>query len=106
MAPPIPSRRLGGISLLYITGGGIALLLLALGWWWLVFSKLIVASALPLSQAVPCLAIKSDVCSLAEALCAKPHWLAINRYSSEAFWGGLILLLAAPFLKVAARQGD
>ena len=106
MALPVSSRRFGGISLLYIAAGGIALLLLALGWWWLVFSKLIVASALPLSQAVPCLAIKSDVCSLAEALCAKPHWLAINRYSSEAFWVGLALLLAVPFAKIAARPGD
>jgi hypothetical protein len=87
----------------WIAVAGIALLVLAFGWWWLVFSQLVTASAMPLSEALPCLAVKSDVCSLAEMLCSKPHWLAIKRYSSEPFWMGLAFLLTVLLSKIAGR---
>jgi len=47
---------------------------------------------------VPCLAIHSDRCSLAEALCTRPHLFAIRNYWPEAFWIGLALTVVALLL--------
>ncbi len=69
-----------------LTGTGIVAGLVTGLWWWVVYGRQIDSGSLPLGNALPCLARKTDICSLAEALCAQSHLLGITRYAPAAFW--------------------
>jgi hypothetical protein len=90
--------RHGGGATVWVAGAALTVLAATVSWWWLVFGQLIETALLPLPQAVPCLAIHSDRCSLAEALCTRPHLFAIRNYWPEAFWIGLALTAVALLL--------
>ncbi|MBS1181784.1 MAG: hypothetical protein H6Q99_1664 [Proteobacteria bacterium] len=71
---------------------GAAASLFTVAWWWIVFSRQIGSGSLPIVNALPCLARNTDICSLAEALCAQDHFLGITRYSPAAFWASAVLI--------------
>ena len=77
-----------------LTGSGLVAGLITAAWWWIVYSRQIDAGSLPIANALPCLARKTDICSLAEALCAQTHLLGITRYAPAAFWVSALLLAA------------
>lgn len=76
----------------------------ALGWservnyWGMPVLKLIGSGSLPFGNAVVCLARDGAVCSLAQALCARSHFLGITRFYPEAFWAAFGLLVASAVL--------
>lgn len=72
--------------------GGLLTVAAAIGWWWLVFSPVIEGALLPLPQAGACMAVGSDVCTLAQSLCRGVHLFDIKHYSSDLFWIGIGLL--------------
>lgn len=86
-----------------LTGAGVIAGLVTTAWWWIVYSRQIDAGSLPIANALPCLARKTDVCSLAEALCAQTHLLDITRYSPAAFWLS-VALLAAGLVLIGRRS--
>jgi hypothetical protein len=81
-----------------LTGAGAAAALATTAWWWIVYSRQIDSGSLPIVNALPCLARKTDICSLAEALCAQTHFLGITRYTPAAFWLSTALLAAGLIL--------
>ncbi|WP_026783533.1 hypothetical protein [Pleomorphomonas koreensis] len=81
-----------------LAGSGLIAGLLTTAWWWIVYSRQIDAGSMPIANALPCLARKTDVCSLAEALCAQTHFLGITRYAPAAFWLSAALLAAGLIL--------
>lgn len=85
-----------------LTGSGLIAGLMTTAWWWIVYSRQIDAGSLPITNALPCLAHKTDICSLAEALCAQTHFLGITRYAPAAFWLSAFLLAAG--LLLVGRQ--
>ncbi len=87
---------------LALTGGGVIAGLVTAAWWWIVYSRQINAGSLPIANALPCLARKTDICSLAEALCAQTHLLGITRYAPASFWVSAFLIAAG--LTLLGRQ--
>lgn len=77
-----------------LAGLGAAAGLVTALWWWVVYGRQIGSGSLPLANALPCLASKTAICSLAEALCARNHLLGITRYAPAAFWASAALLAA------------
>ena len=75
-----------------LTGTGVATALATALWWWIVYGRQVDSGSLPLTNALPCLARKTDICSLAEALCAQSHVLGITYYAPAAFWLSAALL--------------
>jgi hypothetical protein len=81
------SRVAFGLKLL----GGAALLA-SVGWWWVVFRTLIGNASMTVQGALPCLAHNSDLCTLAQALCASQHFLGIRHYDTLLFWAGTAII--------------
>lgn len=81
-----------------LTGSGLIACLMTAAWWWIVYSHQIDAGSLPIASALPCLARKTDICSLAEVLCTQTHLLGITRYAPAAFWVSTVLLAIGLFL--------
>lgn len=75
-----------------LTGAGTAAAFATALWWWIVYGRQVESGSLSLVNALPCLARKTDMCSLAEALCAQTHLLGITRYTPFAFWVSAVLL--------------
>ena len=90
------SRRL----LPVLSWGAILAVAATLAWWWIVFRELIGSGSLPFGNAVVCLARDGAVCSLAQALCARSHFLGITRFYPEAFWAAFGLLVASAALSL------
>ncbi|TBW39485.1 hypothetical protein EYW49_06330 [Siculibacillus lacustris] len=83
-------RPAGGRVVRVVAAGLLAIGLigvsLAIGWWWIVYGQLVGSTSMALADAVPCLVSRSDLCSLAQALCRNDHFLGITRYPVAAFW--------------------
>jgi hypothetical protein len=71
--------------------GGLALLA-AVGWWWLVYRPVVLSALLSPAQALPCLIGRSDICTLAQALCKADHLFGIRHYYAIVPWIGIVLL--------------
>ncbi|WP_411032737.1 hypothetical protein [Shinella sp. BYT-45] len=83
-----------------LAGGVFAIV--AVGWWWLIFSKVVENDYLTVRQAVTCLAGATDLCALAQALCANDHLYGIRWYAPEAFWAAASILVAG--VALSARR--
>ncbi|PIO97919.1 hypothetical protein [Pleomorphomonas carboxyditropha] len=77
-----------------LIGAGAAAGLVTGLWWWVVYGRQVDSGSLPLANALSCLTRKTDICSLAEALCAQSHVLGITHYAPAAFWLSAALLAA------------
>jgi hypothetical protein len=83
---------------LAVAAAGAVLSLLALGWWWLIFGRVVENGYLSVRQAAACIAGASDLCALAQALCADDHLYGIRWYAPEAFWAAAAILFAGVLL--------
>ncbi|WKW52111.1 hypothetical protein [Rhodomicrobium lacus] len=88
-------RALRHITAARIALAGTVALVAAMAWWWLAFQPLIEIADMPLSSAAACLVADSDLCSLARALCRRPHLLDLDSYHPAAFWSAFGLLSLA-----------
>jgi hypothetical protein len=93
-------RRGAGLAL-WLALFGAATIAVAIGWWAILFPAVVENTGLSLSEALPCIASRSDICSLAMALCGARHLFGIREYSPSLFWAGIALLSAS--LLVASR---
>jgi hypothetical protein len=62
----------------------------AFAWWAILFPGVMLNTGLGLSQALPCVASDSTICSLAMSLCGGQHLFGVRRYTPELFWIGLM----------------
>lgn len=81
-----------------VAAAGGLLSLTALGWWWLIFGKVVANDYLTVRQAVTCIAGATDLCALAQALCADDHLYGIRWYAPEAFWAAASILVVGALL--------
>lgn len=70
-------------------------LVLVTAWWWIIYSQVVQAGNMALSDVTVCIISKSDLCSLAQSLCKGTHLFGIKRYFAEFFWaaGGIAIVL-------------
>ena len=72
---------------------------LAVLWWWVVFDKVVVSQTLSIGEVMPCLAMHTDLCTLAQSLCQENHFLGIETYFAEGFWISATVLASALVLR-------
>lgn len=71
---------------------GLAMIAVSTLWWLVVFTKLIAAGTLGVSQSVACFGTTSALCDLALSLCDAKHLFSINFYSPYLLWLGVLVL--------------
>lgn len=91
------------LAALLTAAGGLAVAA-ALAWWALVFSRVVTSGYMTYLQAAPCALSTTDLCSLAQALCASDHWLGIRRYSELLLWAGFALIASGSLLPLVSRS--
>lgn len=79
---------------------------LAVLWWWIVFDKVVVSQTLTITEIAPCLAIHTDLCTLAQALCQENHFLGIQTYFAESFWISATILASALVLRFLPKDQE
>ena len=76
----------------FLAAFGVAAVAAAIGWWAILFPIVVDNTGLTWSEALPCIASNSDMCSLAMALCGAHHLFGIQQYSPSLFWAGILFL--------------
>jgi hypothetical protein len=89
-----------------LAGSGSLAIGAAIAWWAILFPEVVENTGLSLGYALPCIALNSDVCSLAMSICRGRHLFGISHYSTNLFWIGVVLLSASLLISSVPARAD